>query len=167
MSLRTLALLSLLAALSLGTALQAADLGGVTLKVGSDTTSPPMESVDPASGQIVGFDKANRSLDICNQGEPLSLDPHKATGSWENNIIGNMFVGLTTEDPKGEPIPGMAERWETSEDGLTWTFHLRADAHDPALVEALAQRRFRPLMFGDIGDHRQIMRFPIEFYNLR
>lgn len=34
----------------------AADLGGATLKVGSDTTSPPMESVDEASGQIVGFD---------------------------------------------------------------------------------------------------------------
>ena len=33
-----------------------ADLGGKLLKVGSDTTSPPMESVDPASGQIVGFD---------------------------------------------------------------------------------------------------------------
>ena len=92
-----------------------------------------------ANGQIIGFDKANRSLDICNQGEPLSLDPHKATGSWENNIIGNMFVGLTTENAKGEPIPGMAERWETSEDGRTWTFHLRraqwsdgesCDAHD-------------------------------------
>ena len=34
----------------------AADLGGKTLKVGSDTTSSPMESVDQASGQIVGFD---------------------------------------------------------------------------------------------------------------
>ena len=36
--------------------MMAADLGGVTLKIGSDTTSPPMESVDQASGQIVGFD---------------------------------------------------------------------------------------------------------------
>ncbi|ASP68733.1 transporter substrate-binding domain-containing protein [Sinorhizobium meliloti] len=34
----------------------AADLGEKLLKVGSDTTSPPMESVDPATGQIVGFD---------------------------------------------------------------------------------------------------------------
>ncbi|MGV1792085.1 MAG: transporter substrate-binding domain-containing protein [Rhizobium sp.] len=37
-------------------AAHAADLGGKLLKVGSDTTSPPMESIDPASGQIVGFD---------------------------------------------------------------------------------------------------------------
>lgn len=34
----------------------AADLGGAVLKVGSDTTSPPMEYIDEASGQIVGFD---------------------------------------------------------------------------------------------------------------
>jgi polar amino acid transport system substrate-binding protein len=38
------------------TAALAADLGGKVLKVGSDTTYPPMETVDPASGQIVGFD---------------------------------------------------------------------------------------------------------------
>ncbi|MCX8508679.1 MAG: transporter substrate-binding domain-containing protein, partial [Rhodobacteraceae bacterium] len=34
----------------------AADLGGAVLKVGSDTTSPPMEYIDEASGQIIGFD---------------------------------------------------------------------------------------------------------------
>ncbi|PSJ58992.1 transporter substrate-binding domain-containing protein [Pseudaminobacter soli (ex Li et al. 2025)] len=34
----------------------AADLDGKMLRVGSDTTSPPMESVDTATGQIVGFD---------------------------------------------------------------------------------------------------------------
>lgn len=96
-----------------------------------------------ANAQIVGFDKAKKSLDICNQGEPLSLDPHKISGTWENNIVGNMFVGLTTENSKGEPIPGMAERWEVSEDGRTWTFFLRhalwsdgetCDAHDFAFA---------------------------------
>ncbi|EAR51791.1 putative amino acid uptake ABC transporter periplasmic solute-binding protein precursor [Oceanicola granulosus HTCC2516] len=34
----------------------AADLGGQLLRVGSDTTSPPMEYIDTATGQIVGFD---------------------------------------------------------------------------------------------------------------
>lgn len=43
-------------ALFAASAAQAADLGGKLLKIGSDTTSPPMESVDPATGQIVGFD---------------------------------------------------------------------------------------------------------------
>ena len=48
--------LSLLAALALGTAAHAADLGGAVLKVASDTTSPPMEFIDPDTGAIVGFD---------------------------------------------------------------------------------------------------------------
>ncbi|PND19171.1 transporter substrate-binding domain-containing protein [Sinorhizobium sp. M4_45] len=52
---KTLVIGLAIAALASGGA-SAADLGGKLLKVGSDTTSPPMESVDPATGQIVGFD---------------------------------------------------------------------------------------------------------------
>ncbi|GCA50666.1 MULTISPECIES: transporter substrate-binding domain-containing protein [Sinorhizobium] len=52
---KTLVIALAMAALVSGGA-SAADLGGKLLKVGSDTTSPPMESVDPATGQIVGFD---------------------------------------------------------------------------------------------------------------
>ena len=59
--------------------------------------------------------------------EPDSLDPHKASTAWENNIIGDMIMGLTTEDIEAHPIPGAAESWTTSEDGLVWTFKLRAD----------------------------------------
>lgn len=66
-----------------------------------------------------------RVLHRGNNAEPLSLDPHKASGTWENNIIGDMFIGLFTEDAEGLPIPGMAESWSVSEDGLTWTFTLR------------------------------------------
>jgi len=78
--------------------------------------------------RVIGFDPAALSLDIANGGEPLSLDPHKVQGTWENDLVGQMFVGLTTEDAHADPIPGMAERWETSPDGLTWTFHLREAA---------------------------------------
>ena len=78
-----------------------------------------------ANARIIGFDKQRKSLDIANQGEPLSLDPHKCSGTWENNIIGNMFIGLTTEDAHSNVVPGMAERWDISPDGLTWTFYLR------------------------------------------
>jgi oligopeptide transport system substrate-binding protein len=110
---------------------------GVLMGAGGLTAAASLGAC--ANASIVGFDKARRSIDISNQGEPLSLDPHKASGSWENNIIGNMFIGLTTEDAGAEPVPGMAERWETSEDGRTWTFFLRraqwsdgeaCDAHD-------------------------------------
>ncbi|HEX6866646.1 MAG TPA: peptide ABC transporter substrate-binding protein [Caulobacteraceae bacterium] len=60
-----------------------------------------------------------------NGSEPATLDPHKATGTWEDRILSDMLVGLVQDDASGKPIPGMAERWETSADGLTWTFHLR------------------------------------------
>ena len=35
------------------------------------------------------------------------------------------MVGLMDSDPMADPVPGMATRWTTSPDGLTWTFHLR------------------------------------------
>jgi len=53
-----------------------------------------------------------------------TLDPHKSSAQWENIIIGDMFIGLTTDGVDARPQPGMATRWETSPDGLVWTFHL-------------------------------------------
>jgi oligopeptide transport system substrate-binding protein len=78
-------------------------------QVGADTTGNPVEVV---------YHRGNAA-------EPDTLDPHLAQGSWEDNIIGDMLIGLTTENASGEAIPGAATSWETSEDGLTWTFHLR------------------------------------------
>ena len=60
-----------------------------------------------------------------NGSEPATLDPAKSTGTWEDRIISDVIMGLTQSDPEGKPIPGMAERWEASADGLVWTFHLR------------------------------------------
>jgi oligopeptide transport system substrate-binding protein len=60
-----------------------------------------------------------------NAAEPFTLDPTLSDASWEFYIIGDLMMGLTTEDAMARPIPGMAERWEASADGLTWTFHLR------------------------------------------
>lgn len=57
--------------------------------------------------------------------EPKSLDPAVIDGIWEGQIAGDMLLGLTTEDAESRPIPGAAESWEASGDGLTWTFRLR------------------------------------------
>ncbi len=62
---------------------------------------------------------------IGNGSEPATLDPHKATGTWESRILADAFIGLTQDDASGEAVPGMAERWEVSDDGLVWTFYLR------------------------------------------
>jgi oligopeptide transport system substrate-binding protein len=60
-----------------------------------------------------------------NDTEPATLDPSIAQLISESLVIGDLMMGLTTEAADGEVIPGVAERWETSPDGLTWTFHLR------------------------------------------
>ena len=58
-----------------------------------------------------------------------SLDPHLITGLPEINVASALFEGLVAEDPvDAHPVPGVAESWDASADGLTWTFHLRANA---------------------------------------
>jgi oligopeptide transport system substrate-binding protein len=57
--------------------------------------------------------------------QPKSLDPQKVEGTWANDVIGDMFIGLFTEDAKAIPVPGVAESWTVSEDGLTWTIKLK------------------------------------------
>ena len=64
-------------------------------------------------------------LRIANSGEPDTLDPHHVSGIWENRIVGDMFMGLTTEAADGSVIPGAAESWQVSDDGLIYTFTLR------------------------------------------
>jgi oligopeptide transport system substrate-binding protein len=65
------------------------------------------------------------TLNRGNGGEPASLDPHFIDITLESNIVGDLLVGLVTEDRAGNPIPGAAASWQTSPDGLTWTFHMR------------------------------------------
>ena len=60
-----------------------------------------------------------------NGAEPDTLDPAFASTAAETNILGDMMVGLTTLDGAARPVPGIADHWQTSHDGLTWTFHLR------------------------------------------
>ena len=68
---------------------------------------------------------AEKVLHRGNGAEPKGLDPHQASGDPENQILGDMYVGLYTEDAEGRAILGAAEKAETSPDGLTWTFTIR------------------------------------------
>ena len=58
--------------------------------------------------------------------EPKTLDPHLMTGQIEGRFGLAMFEGLTYWDAKTlNNAPGMAERWDISEDERTWTFYFR------------------------------------------
>lgn len=66
---------------------------------------------------------------VGNFAEPQTLDPHIHTGVPENNISMSLFEGLVSAHPETlEPMPGVAERWDISEDGKTYTFYLRKNA---------------------------------------
>ena len=67
---------------------------------------------------------------VLNNGtEVQTLDPATVTGIPEGRAIRMLFEGLIVSHPETlEPLPGGAERWEVSEDGLEYTFFLRHDA---------------------------------------
>ena len=65
--------------------------------------------------------------------EPLTLNLAIANDASSSGVLGYLFEGLTeTSWLTDEVEPALAESWERSEDGLTWTFHLRNDVrwHD-------------------------------------
>jgi oligopeptide transport system substrate-binding protein len=68
-------------------------------------------------------------ITIVNGAEPESLDPAIVTGVPEMRVTKALFDGLTRLDSHtARPVPALAERWDVSPDGRSYTFHLRADA---------------------------------------
>ena len=65
-------------------------------------------------------------------GEPDQLDPHITTAYASFQVLENVYDTLVVPDAEGEFQPSLATEWETSDDGLTWTFTLRDDVvfHD-------------------------------------
>lgn len=58
-----------------------------------------------------------------------SLDPQQATDGTSFEVIANYTDGLMQMDADGKAVPAIAESYDLSEDGLTYTFHLREDAN--------------------------------------
>ena len=70
----------------------------------------------------------SKTLVINVKEEGKSYDPQLAndsTGELVDSLIGE---GLIRDGEGGKPAPGVAEKWDISEDGLTWTFYLRKNA---------------------------------------
>lgn len=55
-----------------------------------------------------------------------TLDPIKSVAAGDIEVLGQIYSRLTRRTPDGaDVLPGLAEAWETSDEGLTWTFALR------------------------------------------
>jgi peptide/nickel transport system substrate-binding protein len=64
-------------------------------------------------------------IDSRDQYDPRSLDPALSTDVPTGRAVGYLFDGLTRFDPAAKVEPGLAERWDVTPDGITYTFHLR------------------------------------------
>ena len=68
------------------------------------------------------------TLTLATISEPLTLNLALAKDAGSSRVLGYLFEGLTRTSWLTDDVePELAERWERSEDGLTWTFHLRRD----------------------------------------
>lgn len=85
--------------------------------------TPAFAAEVPAGAQLAAKQEIVRHI----KDEPASLDPVKAVGLPEIQVIRDLFEGLTNQDAKGNIVPGVAESWRSS-DNKTWIFTLRNDA---------------------------------------
>ncbi len=86
-----------------------------------------------------GAAAAKDDLIVAIQLEPPHLDPTSAAaGAIDSVLYSNVFEGLTRFMADGSVVPGLAESWEISDDGLTYTFKLREGVtfHDGSTFDA-------------------------------
>lgn len=70
-----------------------------------------------------------QTLNMGVAGELASFDTSQVSGGvWESQVLMDVYEGLVKKAPDGEILPGMASSWEVSDDGKTYTFHIREDA---------------------------------------
>lgn len=98
-------------------------------------------------------------------GNPGTLDPHRGSLIEEVFILQDLVEGLLGINEKGELVPGVAERWDVSEDGLRHTFHLRHDAKwsngDPVTAEDFVysfRRFFSPEIGGRFTNYFSVLK---------
>lgn len=88
---------------------------------------------------MAGAAVAKDDITVALQLEPPHLDPTSAAaGAIDSVLYSNVFEGLTRFMSDGSVVPGLAESWEISEDGLTYTFKLREGVtfHDGTTMDA-------------------------------
>ena len=113
----------------------------------AEATEPPAQeepAADEPSVEEPSGPKQGGTLVIAMDAEADILDPTSAGGWITWRVNRNMFDTLVMEDLTQENvdvpprIPGLAERWETSDDGLEWTFYLREGVkfHDGTMLDA-------------------------------
>lgn len=95
----------------------------LTALIVASAVSPAFAANVPSGAQLASTQEIVRHI----KDEPASLDPMKAVGLPEIQVMRDLFEGLTNQDAYGKIVPGVALSW-SSNDNKTWMFTLRKDA---------------------------------------
>lgn len=120
--------------LSAAMALGLAGCGSTAVKrTGSPETSGSVvtETTSGTGSAISGEETAasdGGDLNVMIETPVEGLDPQTTEDGTSFEVIADYMDGLMQMDKNGDPVPAIAESYEKSSDGLTWTFHLRRDA---------------------------------------
>jgi peptide/nickel transport system substrate-binding protein len=96
-------------------------LAGCVTPTATEAPPPPAQEESAAEAGP----KYGGTLKAAFQNEWAGLDPHTVSSYSSYQILNNVLEGLTYYDDELNLVPWLAESWEQSEDGLTWTFKLR------------------------------------------
>lgn len=106
--------------------------GGGSASTDTQTTAAADGSAAPAESaeteEAGGGEEAaagTSDLNIMLETPVQSLDPQQATDGTSFEVIADYTDGLMQMDADGQAVPAIAESYDLSEDGLTYTFHLR------------------------------------------
>lgn len=85
------------------------------------------DSSERSSNTSNSEDNSDVELKVALESQPNTLDPLMSTAIVRSRVSQNIFESLVTLNSKFEPVPMLAESIDESEDGLSYTFHLRQD----------------------------------------
>ena len=94
----------------------------------STTAAAGETSAESAAAESGSAAASGDDLNIMLETPVQSLDPQQATDGTSFEVIADYTDGLMQMDSDGQAVPAIAESYELSDDGLTYTFHLRTDA---------------------------------------
>ena len=97
-----------------------------------------------------------------NGGLPQTFDPAFAAAPPDTDAVRALFEGLTDYDPLTlAPVPAVATRWESSNDGRVWTFYLRDNARwsngEKVTAEDFVRSWERTLKIGPLAPHTELL----------
>ena len=103
----------------------------------AEPTSPAIDTLPAVSSNTnAGRPQGGKLVRLYR--DPPTMDPHLTTDNISGGLVNEIFGGLVTLGLDLKVVPDLAERWDVSDDGRVYTFHLRKDAkfHDGKPVTA-------------------------------